>query len=471
MGKECIEATATIEIKDTPGPKSAKATEEITILCMINTLPTRHGQNTKNLNKNRLLLHITIQIWILNSYIRCILQAIGASVLGMLLFPVISIAIRSFLDMGEVYVLSNDQSQFVQNFITVNGLLFSILTGNAFYFLYQQQEALFYALFAEVSEAKSLLEQVTFVCQGRAFYRTVLEKIAKYVKDDLRRIDYPPAVLLSSKPQDDPLESILYLTSVGVVPSIVYETVRSLRQVLGPRQLIKDPMRALSDSNAVPNILSLEGFLFGLLCGGIMLTLQIALKCTRAPQVIHELWSPMGGVYQVDNVLGQMVMGLEEELDQRFQGVRMSETQLPSPPPSFGDRTMPDDDGSSGSDGTRRRPTASESRMTARFNSPEASISARSVSSIRSLPSNYAKQNMRGVFQRSQRDGQTVNPSARDTALSSVTEPELKFYRQLPPPPMSPRENPATTRTKTQQQPSKISRARKFLSKLFGPSS
>ena len=50
-----------------------------------------------------------------------------------------------------------------------------------------------------------------------------------YVKKDLRRLDIPPAQLLSSKPMDDPLEAIMYITSVGV-PSIVYETVRALRQ-------------------------------------------------------------------------------------------------------------------------------------------------------------------------------------------------------------------------------------------------
>ena len=37
-----------------------------------------------------------------------------------------------------------------QNFLTVNGLLFSILAGNSFIFLYTQTEAIYYALFAEV---------------------------------------------------------------------------------------------------------------------------------------------------------------------------------------------------------------------------------------------------------------------------------------------------------------------------------
>ena len=81
-----------------------------------------------------------------------------------------------------------------------------------------------------MSEAKSLLEQVSLVCAGRPFYKDVLLAIKRYVSQDLKRLDYSPATLLSNKPKDDPLETILYLTSVGV-PSVVYDTVRSLRQV------------------------------------------------------------------------------------------------------------------------------------------------------------------------------------------------------------------------------------------------
>lgn len=44
----------------------------------------------------------------------------------------------------------------------------------------------------------------------------------------------PPAELLSTRPMEDPLESIMYMTSVGV-PSIVYETVKNLRQARGNR--------------------------------------------------------------------------------------------------------------------------------------------------------------------------------------------------------------------------------------------
>eukprot|EP00494_Astrolonche_serrata_P007064 UN07089 len=78
------------------------------------------------------------------------------------------------------------------------------------------------------------MEQLALVCSGRPFYRSALENISRYVANDLRRLDQPPAVLVACKPRDDPLESILYLTSVGV-PSAVYETVRSLRQRRGDR--------------------------------------------------------------------------------------------------------------------------------------------------------------------------------------------------------------------------------------------
>ena len=124
-------------------------------------------------------------------------------------------------------------------FVGLIGLLYLILMGQVFAFLYGQQEALYYALFDEVTEAKSLLEQVALVSQGRTMYCTCLESMARYVNDDLLAgtttttpssllIDRLPSMLLSARPADDPLEAILYLTSVGM-PRQIYDTVRSLR--------------------------------------------------------------------------------------------------------------------------------------------------------------------------------------------------------------------------------------------------
>ena len=157
-----------------------------------------------------------------------------ATVFGFLYFDNLSLFIRSTLDVGTIRLLMADEAQFIQNFLTVIGLLFSILAGNAYSALYAQQEAIYVALFQEVSEAKSLLEQTTLVCQGRPFYPSALRAIREYVKNDLRRLDVPPAQLLSSRPMEDPLEAIMYMTSVGV-PSVVYETVKNLRQARGMR--------------------------------------------------------------------------------------------------------------------------------------------------------------------------------------------------------------------------------------------
>ena len=170
----------------------------------------------------------------LSSLYRVALPTIIATVVGFLYFDNLSLYIRSTLDIGTIRLLMEDEAQFIQNFLTVIGLLFSILAGNAYAALYQQQESIYFALFQEVSEAKSLLEQTTLVCQGRPFYQSALRCIRQYVKNDLRRLDVPPAQLLSTKPMEDPLESIMYMTSVGV-PSIVYETVRNLRQARGYR--------------------------------------------------------------------------------------------------------------------------------------------------------------------------------------------------------------------------------------------
>lgn len=104
-----------------------------------------------------------------------------------------------------------------------------------------------------MTEAKSLLEQVALVSQGRSMYLTCLSSIARYVREDLlggtitggdaSRSDkskisaspsVTPSVILSARPVDDPLESILYLTSVGI-PGHIYDTVRSLRQARSRR--------------------------------------------------------------------------------------------------------------------------------------------------------------------------------------------------------------------------------------------
>jgi hypothetical protein len=211
------------------------------------------------------------------------------------------------------------------------------------YFLYTQQESIFYALFEEVTEAKSLLEQVALVCQGRSMYNRCLEAISRYVQHDLKKIQSDPAVLLSARPVDDPLEAIMYMTSVGV-PGSVYDTVKSLREArarrLGALQRKLPPIHMLllwvlagvllvsfpllgagTQTIGGFKLLTVEGTLFGVMTSGIILTLRI----------IGELWRPAGGAYNVDSVLSVMVSGLEQELKARRDGQKLFKSNRLAP--------------------------------------------------------------------------------------------------------------------------------------------
>lgn len=232
--------------------------------------------------------------------VRVGIPSIAAGAIAFLTFPAVSLFLAGLWnDAGVFTVLSQDLSQFVQNFLSIASLLFSILVGQTYYFMYQQQETVYYALFNEVTEAKSLLEQVALVCQGRSMYQKVLSSISTYVEQDLKKLKSDPAILLSARPVDDPLETIMYLTSVGV-PSTVYETVRSLRQaraqrlgalqrklphvhmlllwILAANVLISFPLLgAGTQVIGGYNVLTVEGCLFGVMTTGVVLTMRVSI--------------------------------------------------------------------------------------------------------------------------------------------------------------------------------------------------
>jgi len=244
-------------------------------------------------------------------------------------------ALQNLLDIGNtgtgpvLSLLGMDDAHFMENFCEVNGLLFTILCGNSYTALYEQQERLYHALFREVSVAKSLLEQASLVCRGRHFYSTVLQSIGDYVAEDLR-LDVEPADLLANRPMDDPLEYVLYVTSVGV-PSHIYATVRDLREArserlgamqrkmppvhylllyaLGALEVLAFPLLGAGTASLFQErkILSVQAVFFGAMCGAIVMTLQ----------VIYELSLPFGGAYSADATLNTMVGGLEQELRAR----------------------------------------------------------------------------------------------------------------------------------------------------------
>lgn len=155
-----------------------------------------------------------------------------------------------------------------------------------------------------------------------------------YVQDDLTKFnDVEPSVLISSRPYDDPLEQILYLTSVGV-PSFLYQTVRSLRQArsyrLGALQrklpqlhmillwtlagivLFTFPLLgAGSQTIGGIGILQVQSWYLGFIVFGISLTMGVVEELRRPGEV---------GAYNARSTLDLMVKGLEEELEGRLNG-------------------------------------------------------------------------------------------------------------------------------------------------------
>jgi hypothetical protein len=252
-------------------------------------------------------------------------------------YPTVAIQLANLIDDSGVFsVVAQDASQYIQNILTTSGLMFSILVGQTYYFMYQQQEAIYLALFEEVTMAKSLLEQVALVSQGRQMlYEQILSCIQEYVEHDLTKFnDIEPAKMIAMRPCDDPLEEVLYLTSVGE-PSLVYQTVRSLRQARAAR--LGALQRKLPDLHMflLWTLAAIVLFTFPLLGAGVqtiggygILKVQswylgiIVLGISLTMGVINELRRPEKvGAYNARTVLTIMVAGLQEELDLRLRGV------------------------------------------------------------------------------------------------------------------------------------------------------
>ena len=132
-----------------------------------NSLKTIRTASTSSIDNSLSSQPLQFQVQ-LETLSRIIVPSALASIGAFFIFPPLSLGLSYLInDSATFAVLSVDSSQFIQNFLTVTGLTFSILVGQTYYFMYQQQEAVFVSLFGEVTEAKSLLEQVALVCQGR----------------------------------------------------------------------------------------------------------------------------------------------------------------------------------------------------------------------------------------------------------------------------------------------------------------
>jgi len=59
--------------------------------------------------------------------VRIILPTAVAFILSTVLYPYLSLLIKGVLDAGELSIIGNDSSQFIQNFVTVRNLILLFL--------------------------------------------------------------------------------------------------------------------------------------------------------------------------------------------------------------------------------------------------------------------------------------------------------------------------------------------------------
>lgn len=83
---------------------------------------------------------IAVQV---KTLVRVCLPAFLLSIVGVVTYPSFAMLLVNIIgneNHGAFSVLSQDASQYVQNILTASGLMFSILVGYTYYFMYQQQE-------------------------------------------------------------------------------------------------------------------------------------------------------------------------------------------------------------------------------------------------------------------------------------------------------------------------------------------
>lgn len=225
----------------------------------------------------------------------------------------------------------------IQQIVPLLGLVFSVFTNNTFQAMYEQQEAALLALFREVSIAKALTEQLTLVLGGAGEPACIqgLRCVRRYASCDLRRRGDETASQLRLKVPpgesgySDPLEELLYLTSIGAPSEHCYATVKELRAAraarlgslarklpgvhivllygLGAALLSAFVLEGAAAHAAAPQgtCLSCEGAIFAVCASALF-------GCLR---ILQDIWSRKSGAYNVNALLVTCVMGLERQLD------------------------------------------------------------------------------------------------------------------------------------------------------------
>lgn len=207
---------------------------------------------------------------------RFALPAVLIGIVASLLFCPMALGLRSFLAEPVREVLHDDMTQFTQNYFSLESLLFGLLASNTLSFLFQRQERLFRAIYREVTETQALVEQLTLIaafrrcdsgseeCEVDLESVSILDDVAIYLTEDLELIGEPNVLPQRQHNSVDPLERLLFATSVGV-PSFICSSVRAIRQARAER------LAAVQRRFPAAHLLVLGFFVFSMLLSFVVL--------------------------------------------------------------------------------------------------------------------------------------------------------------------------------------------------------
>ena len=248
-----------------------------------------------------------------DSFLKILGQSAVVGVFATLAFCPLASALRSLLATPAQDVLKDDMTQFSQNAFAVLLLLFSLLLGETFSMLLDRQDRLCRAIYTEVSEARSLIEQLVLLSAGRqvggdeswsSSSRNLLESVEAYLVQDLQRLGESQILPKRGAAPVDPLETLLFATSVGV-PSGVCDSVRAIRQARASRLAAAQRKFPSAHSAILWTLALLATAIFVLLAAGMA---GFEADVATDPGHLLSILSPLFGILVAAQVLTGMVM-------------------------------------------------------------------------------------------------------------------------------------------------------------------
>mmetsp|Transcript_57012 Transcript_57012/g.137828 ORF Transcript_57012/g.137828 Transcript_57012/m.137828 type:complete len:241 (-) Transcript_57012:45-767(-) len=213
-------------------------------------------------------------------------------------------------------------TQYMQNAFTVATLLFSLLITDTLGFMFQRQENLHKAIYEEASEVRVLVEQVSLLGAARSDGQAaaaLLDDVRAHLEQDLRQLSRP---LLPPERRGggDPLERLLFATSVGV-PSSISSSARALRQARATR-LASVRRRFPLGHFVILSLFALLVLSFFLIVGAGLAGFEPE---GQALLPGHLLWllSPLFGLLVTTNILSALVLRELSDLGDGIFGVQI----------------------------------------------------------------------------------------------------------------------------------------------------